>query len=128
MKRTIFLLVLLLTSVNLIAQARIEFKQSVYNYDTIEQGDDGWCFFTFRNTGNEPLMISSASSSCGCTMPDFSRKPILPGKSGTIRVRYNTSLKGDFKKTIVVKSNATNQPVTILQIKGQVKKRNLKEN
>lgn len=101
----------------------IEFVQTVYDYDTIEQNSDGRCTFTFKNTGNAPLLISNASTSCGCTKPQFSTRPILPDRTGRITVRYNTSLVGSFRKTIVVKSNATNQSTAILFIKGFVKKR-----
>ncbi len=101
----------------------IEFVQTVYDYDTIEQNSDGRCTFTFKNTGNAPLLISNASTSCGCTKPQFSTKPVLPGRTGRITVRYNTSLVGSFRKTIVVKSNAANQSTAILFIKGFVKKR-----
>lgn len=104
----------------------IEFNTTTYNYDTIAQYADGWCTFTFRNTGNEPLIITSTSASCGCTMPKFSKKPVLPGGTGKIEVRYNTSLLGAFNKTVVVKSNAANAPTSVLRIRGFVREKKSK--
>lgn len=101
----------------------IEFVQTTYDFDTLSQYGDGLCSFTFKNTGNAPLVISNASSSCGCTVPRYSSSPIMPGKTGRITVRYNTSRLGSFRKTIVVKSNAANQSTAILFIKGFVRKR-----
>ena len=69
----------------------IVFNQTEYDYGTINQHGSGICTFTFKNTGNAPLVISGASSSCGCTTPMFDRKPIIPGKTGHFIVRYNTS-------------------------------------
>ena len=91
---------------------RIEFFQTVYDYDTIEQNSDGCCTFTFKNTGNAPLLISNASTSCGCTKPQFSTRPVMPGRTGRITIR----------KAIAVKSNASNQATAILFIKGYVKR------
>lgn len=100
---------------------QISFEKTVYDYDSILQGSNGMCTFLFKNTGDAPLIISSTSSSCGCTKPTFVKTPIMPGEESKITVKYNTSLVGDFRKTIVVKSNAKNKPVSILQIKGYVK-------
>lgn len=102
---------------------QIEFVQTVYNYDTVTQGTNGECSFIFKNIGNAPLIISSTSASCGCTTPSFDKKPLMPGEKGKIIVKYNTSLIGAFRKTIVVKSNAANQGTSILTIKGYVKKK-----
>ena len=108
------------------SESRIEFIQTIYNFDTISEGSNGWCTFTFRNTGNEPLIITSTSASCGCTMPKFSKKPVLPGGTGKIEVRYNTSLLGAFNKTVVVKSNAANAPTSVLRIRGFVREKKSK--
>lgn len=103
--------------------AVIQFDSDVYNYDTIDYGSDGRCSFSFRNIGHEPLIISGASSSCGCTTPEFDAAPIMPGKSGTIRVKYDTNTPGSFRKTVVVKSNAANAPTSVLRIQGYVREK-----
>lgn len=128
MKRIILLFTALMMGISVVyAQQKnmpqIEFEQTVYNYDTVSQGANGECSFIFKNIGDAPLIISSTSASCGCTTPSFDAKPVMPGYKGKISVKYNTSLVGAFRKTIVVKSNATNQGTSILTIKGYVKKK-----
>jgi len=75
--------------------------------------------FTLNNDGKEPLIISSAVASCGCTNLKYDKEPILPGKSAIISVTYNAAAPGSFTKTVTVKTNASSQPV-VLQIKGKV--------
>lgn len=98
----------------------ITFENVEHDYGTIYKGDDGKCEFRFTNTGKEPLILSNPRSSCGCTVPIWSREPILPGKSGLITIIYDTKRTGPFNKTITVLSNAKNKTV-VLRIKGFVK-------
>ncbi|MBR5029350.1 MAG: DUF1573 domain-containing protein [Bacteroidales bacterium] len=98
----------------------INFLKTEYNFGTLKQNDTAGCWFVFQNTGNEPLVLASVGTTCGCTVPQWSRKPVLPGKCGRVRVRYNTAQKGAFRKVVSVKSNATNQNPCILWIKGKV--------
>lgn len=101
---------------------KIQFAASVHDYGTIEKGGNGDCEFTFTNTGNEPLILSNVRASCGCTTPSWTQKPVLPGKTGTIKVHYNTNNVGGFTKTVTVTSNAVNNPRLQLKIKGNVTK------
>jgi len=81
------------------------------------------CIFTYTNTGDADLVISSASASCGCTVPKFDKKPVPPGRSGTIEVIFDTSgREGVQTKTVVVQSNAENNLV-ILRIIADVTKK-----
>jgi len=100
-------------------KAKIEFKQTEINYGTINKNADGTKIFEFTNTGDAPLIINRVKSSCGCTVPSKPTKPIMPGQSDKIVVKYNTHRAGPFRKTITVYSNATNN-VVILKIKGKV--------
>lgn len=75
--------------------------------------------FKLTNAGKEPLIISSAKASCGCTNLKFSQEPILPGKSSTVSATYNAAAQGIFTKTVTVITNADPNPV-VLQIKGNV--------
>ena len=100
--------------------AAIQFQCETYDYHNIAQGSSGTCYFVYTNIGTEPLVLSSVSTSCGCTVPYWSKKPLLPGKSAKIKVVYNTSHLGDFRKVISVKSNAINNPSAVLRIKGKV--------
>ena len=99
--------------------AKIEFVKTVHDYGTVIQGGNGECEFEFKNTGKEPLVLSNVRSSCGCTVPSWPKEPIMPGKTGTIFVKYNTERVGPISKTVTVSSNAGED--VVLRIQGQVK-------
>jgi len=99
--------------------AKIEFKEEIIDYGTIEKGADGVRKFEFTNTGNEPLIISRVYSTCGCTVPKKPKEPIAPGESGEIEVKYDTKRVGPIRKTITVYSNAGPVPFP-LKIKGTI--------
>jgi len=98
----------------------IEFKKTVHDYGTIYQEANGECVFEFKNVGNEPVVLSNVTSSCGCTVPNWPREPIMPGKTATITVKYNTNKVGPINRSVTVKSNSVDGDV-VLSIKGQVK-------
>ena len=100
-------------------KAKIEFKQLEIDYGTIDKNSDGTRIFEFTNTGDAPLIINRVKSSCGCTIPSKPTKPIMPGQSDKIVVKYNTHRAGPFRKTVTIYSNAQNS-VIILKIKGKV--------
>ena len=122
MKRILLIICLVISSTPVLSQenyAEISFKETLIDYGTIENGDDGKKTFEFKNTGNSPLIFSRIFSSCGCTIPKKPEKPIQPGESGTIEVEYDTKRTGLFQKAITVNSNAKT-PNVILRIKGEV--------
>ena len=97
----------------------IEFTYTEYDYGTIAQGGDGTSEFIFRNTGNEPLILSDVKSTCGCTVPSWPREPLKSGDSAKIVVSYRTTRVGPINKSITVSSNAASGPI-VLRIKGNV--------
>ena len=100
---------------------QIEFAEQVHDYGKVKKGGDGNCEFVFTNTGNEPLILSNVKASCGCTVPTWTKEPIMPGQTGTIKVRYNTNTSPQsFTKTITVSSNSINAPRLTLKIKGTI--------
>ncbi|MDT0559085.1 DUF1573 domain-containing protein [Ichthyenterobacterium sp. W332] len=99
--------------------AIIDFEAEIVDYGTITQNSDGLRVFTFTNTGDAPLLITNVKTSCGCTVPSYSKAPILPGQDGTLDIKYNTKKLGAFTKTITVISNAEGGN-KILKIKGNV--------
>ncbi len=102
--------------------AKIEFKEETINYGEVEKGkDNGIRVFEFTNTGDEPLYIKNAKSSCGCTVPEWPKDPIAPGGKGQIKVQYNMN-PGPISKTITIETNAINKPngMIPLRIKGTV--------
>ncbi len=123
MKKIVLVLFVGLLSMGLKAQdtaAKIEFKTETIDYGTIEKGADGVRIFEFTNTGNAPLIISKASSTCGCTVPKKPEEPIMPGKTGEIQVKYDTNRVGPIRKAITIISNA-DTPTKVLKIKGEIK-------
>ncbi len=99
---------------------KITFTESTHDYGTLQKGGNGDCEFTFVNEGNEPLILSNVRASCGCTTPHWTKEPIMPGKSGSIKVHYNTNNVGGFTKSITVTSNAVDNPRVVLKVKGNV--------
>ena len=96
------------------------FEATTVDYGTIDQGSNPIREFKFTNTGTQPLLITSAVGSCGCTVPSFSREPIKPGESSVISVSYHTKRLGPINKTITLTTNET-QNTHKLAITGEVK-------
>ena len=98
----------------------ISFDKTVFDYGKIETGSDGHRYFTVKNTGDKPLILTEVKPACGCTTPEWSKDPILPGKSAQIKVGYNTNSAGAFSKIIEVFSNDPKNSRSVLTIKGEV--------
>ncbi|MCU0432539.1 MAG: DUF1573 domain-containing protein [Bacteroidia bacterium] len=96
-----------------------KFDKTVHDYGTIKKGADPYCTFSLTNTSKEPLIIQSATGSCGCTVPEYQKEPIMPGKTVAIKVRYDTQRVGPFEKQVTVMFQGKDQPA-ILKIKGVV--------
>lgn len=102
-----------------VSGAVMQFDTEVMDYGTIEHEADPYRYFKFTNTGDEPLIISNARGSCGCTVPTYPTDPIMPGEEGEIKVRYATNRVGKFTKFITLTTNES-EPTRKLQIKGEV--------
>src|ERR1035437_893205 len=99
---------------------KFKFESEVMDYGTIEHNADGNREFKFTNIGKEPLIISNAVGSCGCTTPVWPKEPIKPGAAAVIKVHYATDRVGAFEKTVTLTSNA-DTPSKVIRIKGVVK-------
>jgi len=100
--------------------AKIIFKEYEHNFGKVVEGEKVVCTFTFENTGTGPLVIASATTSCGCTVTKYNNKPVLPGESGIIEVAFDSSGRNGIQtKTVTVRSNAS-KPVVLLRIAGEV--------
>jgi len=96
------------------------FDKSEHDFGTIEQGAPQETVFTFTNTGNAPLIITNATSSCGCTIPEYPKNtPIAPGESGELLVKFNGSGQNQVTKTVTVSAN-TEKGSELLRIKAFV--------
>ena len=103
-----------------VAMPEIKVDTDVYNFTEITQGESVSTEFFLENVGSAPLLIRSAKGSCGCTVPQWPREPILEGEKAIIKVTFNSAgKKGNQNKTITLVTNAI--PSTkVLTIKGNV--------
>ena len=117
MKRFLLVAGLLLGAIwpTLRAQAVIQFEQTSHNFGAFSSDQPQKCEFIFTNTGDKPLVIQQAFSSCGCTVASFTRTPINPGEKGKVTISYNGKnlFPGHFKKPVTVSSNAKNNIVRV---------------
>lgn len=106
----------------------VSFKETTFNFGTIKQGEKVTHVYHFVNSGKSDLIISNASASCGCTIPDYPKSPIEPGKEGVINVVFNSEHKsGPQHKTITIVANTlpntTDITLTgIVEVPGEIKK------
>lgn len=121
MKKFFSVLVVLMTvaSFSYAQKGVMKFKEETRNFGKIEQGKPVTQEFTFTNNGTEPIVISNVSVSCGCTTPDWTRTPVLPKQSGSVKATYNAAAMGTFNKSITVFSNAESPSLTLF-LKGEV--------
>jgi len=100
----------------------VSWDKEEHDFGNINEGDKVNTSFTFTNTGNEPLIISSAKGSCGCTVPKWPKEPIAPGGTGSIDVEFNSKNKpGRQTKTVTIQANTDPNPIR-LKIKAEVAK------
>ena len=97
----------------------ISWKSDTVDVGEIPQGTPKMIEFTFKNTGDKEVIISSVKTSCGCTASDYTKAAIAPGKSGFVKATYNAAVKGNFTKTVTVITNA-DETAKILTLKGNV--------
>ncbi len=130
MKKIIFMTLMLICGITFASaqanngkkQAEIKFDNLSHNFGTFsEKSPVVTCVFTYTNVGEAPLIINQAIASCGCTVPAYTKAPIMPGQKGEIKVTYNGSGKfpGHFKKTITVRTNGATE-MTRLYIEGDM--------
>lgn len=98
----------------------IQFENKSHDFGRISEGETVACSFRFINDGVKDLIIKSATTSCGCTVPKFPERPISPGEGGLIEVMFDSSFRqGLQNKTITIRSNA-DKPVVILKITADI--------
>ncbi|MBR6277307.1 MAG: DUF1573 domain-containing protein [Bacteroidales bacterium] len=98
----------------------IDFDTAVFNFGKVLQGEQVSYTFKFKNTGKADLLIQKVETSCGCTVPEYDKKPVVPGGEGYIKVRFDSSGKeGSQYKTVKVISNCVDN-IFDLVITGEV--------
>jgi len=123
MKKAIFLTFSVLSiasySQKIIDKPVIKFDTTSYLFGKVKSGVEVSKKFYFTNEGTEPLIIINVQTTCGCTVTDWTKKPLGKSEKGYITVKYKSEKKGKFSKTAYVFSNAKNSPVE-LKISGEV--------
>lgn len=102
--------------------AKMVFKETTHDFGKFSEASPKvTCVFYFTNEGDGPLVIHQAIGSCGCTVPEYPKEPVMPGKSGEIKVTYNGKGRypGQFKKSIRIRTNG-NPDILTLYIKGEM--------
>ena len=119
--KKIGMLLCLLIATGIFAQApdEIVFKTTTHSFGKIKQNVPATYVFTFTNNGAKPAVIEFANAECGCTTPEYSKDPILKGKTSNIKVTYNAANPGTFKKNVNIKFVNMQLPIT-LTIDGEV--------
>lgn len=128
MKKISFILLAMVLSIGLISAQQdkqqngdAKFATLVHDFGKVaEEVGSVSCEFQFTNTGKKPLIIQDIRTSCGCTTPSYTKDPVLPGKTGTIKISYSTIGRiGSFDKKITIFTNEPDNVYT-LTIKGEV--------
>jgi hypothetical protein len=97
----------------------IAWKAETIDVGQIPQGTPKAIIYEFKNTGKTAVVITNVQGSCGCTATDYTKEPILPGKTAKVTATYNAANKGAFTKTVTVTTSAETTP-KILTLKGTV--------
>lgn len=98
----------------------VEFEKVTHDFGDIKEGEIVTCTFKFKNTGEHDFVISNIETTCGCTVPKHSNKPVKPGKSGEIEITFYTYRRyGRQYKSISIHSNSTNK-ITKLTLTANV--------
>ena len=124
MKKLLFIAAAYILSAGAMAQTSkpddfAKFNTDKHDFGKIKQNVPAVYTFEITNKSNKPLVIENAHATCGCTVPEYQKEPILPGKSGKIKVQYNAANGGRFDKAVNVKLAGVDEE-KILAITGEV--------
>ncbi len=98
----------------------MSFDATEFDFGTVDEGEKVSHTYSFKNTGDEPLILSNAKGSCGCTVPKWPKEPIPPGEDGEIIVEFNSkNKKGKRNQKVTITAN-TNPPQSFIYLKGEV--------
>jgi len=99
---------------------KLSFTKTEHDFGTLNEGDIVETVFEFTNTGKAELIIISAKGSCGCTVPEWPKEPIMPGESGEVKVKFNTTGKPNKQQKQVTLTTNTDSGKEIITILAQV--------
>lgn len=109
------------STVSNLPSTTIQYESEKFNFGVVDEGEIVKHVYKFKNTGSEPLVISNAKGSCGCTVPTWPKEPVPPGGTGELKVEFNSKGKpGPQSKRVTVTANTT-PTETYLEIAGEVR-------
>lgn len=111
--------VAVLLTINAFAQQPVKFKTMTHSFGKVKQHIPATTSFEFTNTSAKPVIIETATASCGCTSPEYPKGAIAAGKTANIKVTFNAEQLGPINKTVTVKLANVNEPI-VLSITGEV--------
>ena len=100
--------------------AKMKFEKTEHDFGTINEGDVVETVFNFTNNGKSELIITKAKASCGCTVPDWPKEPIMPGESGEIKVKFNSKRKPNLQQKQITLQTNTDNGKEIIKIRAMV--------
>jgi hypothetical protein len=124
MKKLLFIAAAFIVASGAMAQVHnpddvARFNTQKYDFGKVKQNVPAVYFFELTNKSNKPLVIENAHATCGCTVPEYQKDPILPGKTAKIKVQFNAAAGGRFDKSVYVKLAGVDQE-KVLAITGEV--------
>ncbi|MBC8985359.1 DUF1573 domain-containing protein [Pedobacter sp. N36a] len=122
-KKSVLILFVILSilTISMYAQenSALKFDEISFDFGKIKQGIPVKHIFKFKNTGKQPAVIKNVTTSCGCTVPEYSQKPVLPDQLGKVVITYDAKSPLPFNKTIIVSLSTEKDPI-LIRIKGEV--------
>lgn len=101
----------------------VQWVDSLQDFGTVKEGEKVNLTFRFRNTGDKPLLVQNAVAGCGCTVPDYTREPVMPGKDGFIKAEFNSSNQPPMvHKSVTVTMNTRGTQMHTVSFMGEIKK------
>ena len=97
-----------------------KFEKDAYDFGEIKEGEKVTYNFKFKNIGKTPLIISSATATCGCTIPEYPKEPVAPGEDGVLHVVFNSAGKPGMQHKVISITANTDPSLTELSILGNV--------
>lgn len=123
MKKTLIALLALASTTGVFAQKKAadvaKLDTETFDFGKIKQSVPATATFVVTNVGTEPLIIEQANPTCGCTISDYTKSPIAPGQTGTIKATYNAAALGAIHKTLTVKFAGVDE-IKSINLAGEV--------
>lgn len=118
-RNILFIFSLLTVSLSALAQPRISSNKETHHFGQIEWKRPVTVEYTITNTGDKPLVLTNVTTSCACSVADWTKEPIAPGKKGTVKATFDAKALGHFDKSVGIYSNAEPRLV-YLKFDGEV--------